>query len=268
MTYILIIIFIIICVFLFLSWFERSNIYFPGKILTASPDLIGLSYKDVYFRALDGTQLHGWFIPSGNPPRATFLFCHGNAGNIGDRLDIIRILNALDVNVFIFDYRGYGNSKGSPSEGGTYQDTMAAYEKLLTMDRVSKDHIVVYGRSLGGAVILDLASKVNVRGLIIDSTFTSTGDMAKEIYPFLPVKLSLHIKYNNISKIKDIKIPKLIIHSKDDEIIPFHQGKELFERAAEPKDFYRMQGGHNDAIFIYEEEYKQRLDGFLKEIGV
>ncbi|MFH1837339.1 MAG: alpha/beta hydrolase [Candidatus Omnitrophota bacterium] len=268
MLYFLTILIVLVCMILFVSWFERSNVYFPEKELTGSPDEIGLSYKDVYFRAEDGVELHGWFIPSGRPPRATFLFCHGNAGNIYHRLEIIKILNALDVNVFIFDYRGYGNSKGTPSETGTYYDAMAAYKKLLELEKVNKNYIIIYGRSLGGAVAIDLAGKVDVKGIIIDSAFTSTGDMAKEVYPFIPIKLSLWVKYDNLSKIGKIKIPKLIIHSKDDEIVPFHQGKELFEKAAEPKDFYRMQGGHNDAMFVYSEEYMRRLDEFIRNIGI
>ncbi|MDP8259050.1 MAG: alpha/beta hydrolase [Candidatus Aadella gelida] len=259
---------VIIFVFLIISWFEHSNVYFPKKKIEVFPDAIGLSYKNVYFNAADGIELHGWFLPSGKPHSDTFLFFHGNAGNIGDRVDIVRFLNSLGVNVFIFDYRGYGNSKGIPSENGTYLDAAAAYEKVLEMNGVHRENIILYGRSLGGAVAIDLALKKKAKGLIIDGAFSSTGDMAKDIYSFLPVKVSLWVRYDSMSKIGKVKMPKLIIHSADDEIVPFHHGKELFEEAADPKEFYRMRGEHSDAIFMYEDEYKIRLERFLKGTGV
>lgn len=255
---------VIVCVFLMVSWFEHNSVYFPEKKVEIFPDSIGLSYKNVYFNTADGTELHGWFIPSGKAYSDTILFCHGNAGNMGDRVEVIKLLNDLDLNVFIFDYRGYGNSKGTPSENGTYLDAAAAYEKSLEMKGVHHDNIVLYGRSLGAAVAIDLALKNDAKGLIIDGAFSSTGDMAKDMYSFLPIKVSLWIRYDNMSKIGKVKMPKLIIHSADDEIVPFHHGKELFEEAADPKEFYRMRGEHSDAIFMYEDEYKIRLESFLK----
>lgn len=258
---------VIVCVFFVGSWFERSNVYFPENRVEIFPDSVGLSYKNVYFNTADGIEIHGWFIPSGKAHSDTMLFCHGNAGNMGDRVGLIKLLNDLDLNVFIFDYRGYGNSKGTPSEKGTYLDAEAAYEKALEMNGVDRNNIVLYGRSLGAAVAIELALKKDVKGVIIDGAFCSTGDMAKEMYSFLPIKISLRIRYDSISKIGKVKIPKLIIHSTDDEIVPFHHGKELFERAIEPKEFYRMRGDHSDAVFVYEEEYKLRIARFLKGIG-
>ena len=143
---------IVLFLLLFARWFEWSNIYFPYKFVEANPKDIGLSYEDVYFETSDGAKLNGWFIPAKAPPRATVIFCHGNAGNISHRLDIIRMLNSLGLNIFIFDYRGYGRSRGWPTEKGTYLDLEAAHEYVLNRDDIDKEKIIVYGKSLGGAV--------------------------------------------------------------------------------------------------------------------
>ncbi|MFC1570252.1 alpha/beta hydrolase [Candidatus Omnitrophota bacterium] len=248
--------------------FERSNIYFPDRMIVATPSSITLPYEDVYFNSQDGVKLHGWFVPGGNPPRGTIIFCHGNAGNISHRLDIIKRLNKMGMNVFMFDYRGYGKSGSFPSEKGTYLDVLAAYEYLSTRPDVDMDRIVAYGKSLGGALSAYLAAEKDVRVVIIDSTFTSTTDMAKEIYPFLPADLVMTIKYDTLARIGDVKEPKLIIHSEDDEIVPFDHGRRIFESATEPKEFYRIRGGHNDAMFLYEDEYFDRIDEFFKKNGM
>ena len=261
LAFIIAILFIVLCV----RWFERSSIYFPYRTIESTPDAVGLRYDDVYFKTSDGVRLNGWFIPASDPPRATVLFCHGNAGNISHRFDTIRIFNDLGLNVFIFDYRGYGRSKGLPSEKGTYLDALAAYEYLLTRKDVDKKRIVVYGKSLGGAVGVELAAKTGVCAVISDSAFTSTIDIGKEVYPFLPLKLFITMKYDTLSRIGELSVPVLVIHSEEDEIIPFHHGQKLFEEAAEPRKFHRMRGGHNDAIIIYGDEFKEGIDVFLTE---
>ncbi|MCK5451343.1 MAG: alpha/beta hydrolase [Candidatus Omnitrophica bacterium] len=268
MIYFLVAVLLIFGLVLFSGWIEKNNIYFPDKKIESTPENIGLSYKDVYFRTSDGVELNGWFIPTGKPSRATVLLCHGNAGNISHRLDIIRMLNSLDLNVFIFDYRGYGRSCGTVSERGTYLDAIAAYEELSKLRGVNINKVIFYGRSLGGAVAVELALQKDPVALILDGTFTSTSDMAKEIYPFLPAKFLINTKYDSLDKIKNVAVPKFIIHSMEDEIVLFHHGKELFEKAVEPKEFYRMRGGHNDAMVMYEDEYTNRLDKFLKGIEI
>ena len=254
-------------VVVYARWMERSSIYYPRREVEATPDEIDLRFEDVYFTSSDGVKLNGWFIPAENP-RGTVLVCHGNAGNIGHRLDKIRIFNELGLNVFIFDYRGYGRSAGSPSEKGTYLDARAAYDHLMSRDDIDKEKIVVYGKSLGGAIAIDLATRVPVRAVISNSAFTSTVDMAKGMYPFLPVKYFVSMKYDTISKVGRLKAPKLIIHSGEDEIVPFRHGERLFEAAAEPKEFYRMRGEHNDSIYVYEEEFKRNIHLFLESVGI
>ena len=248
--------------FAYLKYFERKGIYFPTKAIELTPMDAGLKYEDIFFNTDDNLKLNGWFIPA-KDPRGTLLFCHGNAGNISHRIEIIEIFNKLSLNVFIFDYRGYGKSKGSPTEEGLYRDARAAYKNLLSRKNINKDAIVIYGKSIGANVAIDLASKVKAAALISESGFTSAYDMGKKLFPFFPIKWIITIKYDAATKIKNIPIPKLIIHSQDDEIVPFKLGKKLFEAAPQPKEFYQMRGGHNEAVFMAMEEYSVKINNFL-----
>lgn len=265
--YISLVVVTVIFIIFYFRWFERHSAFFPIREIELTPDSIGLDYEDIYFKTSDGLKLNGWFIPAGRP-RATILFCHGNAGNISHRLEMIRIFNRLNLNLFIFDYRGYGRSSGRPSEKGTYLDARAAYNYLISRGDVDKDRIIVYGKSLGGAVVIDLALKTKLCLLISESAFSSAPEIAKVIYPHLPIKIVVTMKYDNISKIKKLTLPKLIIHSIDDEIVPFEQGQRLFNQAAEPKEFYQMQGGHNDAALMAEQEFEGRINEFLCAYGI
>lgn len=268
MQYLLTAIVIVTLVVVCIRHFETSNVYFPSRTLMSTPAEAGLEYEDVELQADDGVRIHGWFVPASGRARATVLFCHGNGGNMGDRVDIIRILNDLGLNVMIFDYRGYGTSGGRPSEKGTYLDAEVAYVYALKRSNDDPDSVIIYGKSLGGAVGIDLATRRKARVLISDSAFTSTEAMAEEMYPALPAKYFLRIKYDNISKIGRIDMPKLIIHSRDDEMVPFHHGEALFNAAGDPKEFYDMRGDHNGAVYEHEDEFKIRLDGFLRKQGI
>jgi len=249
---------------LFLKYYEKKGIYFPVRELDLTPKEIGLEFEDVYFLSSDGIKLNGWYIPT-SESRTTVLFCHGNAGNIGHRVEIIDMLCKLGLDIFIYDYRGYGRSQGSPSEEGLYLDAQAACKYLIDKRNLNEGSIVVYGKSIGANVAIELCSKVRPAALISDSAFTSALEMGKKLFPFLPIKWFITVKYDALSKIKDITIPKLIIHSKDDEIIPFQHGRKLFEAALEPKEFYRMQGGHNEAIFMAREDFVKKIDAFLQK---
>ena len=250
--------------FAYLRHFEKKGIYYPSKEIVFNPTDAGLKYEDIFFLTDDNLRLNGWFIPSENP-QGTLLFCHGNAGNISHRVEIIDIFRKLNLNVFIFDYRGYGRSQGIPNEQGLYQDAQAAYQYLLSRPDVDKEAIVIYGKSIGANVAINLASKVDAACLISEGGFTSAYDMGKKLFPYLPIKWMITVKYDALEKIKDITIPKLIIHSKDDEIIPFRLGERLFEAAPQPKEFYQMRGSHNEAIFMNKEEYSSRVNNFLSK---
>lgn len=261
-----VIFFIAVPVFLFFSvrFLEHKSLYFPFRTLDTTPKDIGLDYEKINIVTTDGIRLSAWFIPS-KDSRAVLLFCHGNGGNIGHRLEKIMILNKLYLDILIFDYRGYGKSSGRPSENGLYIDAEAVYDYMVNEKNIPPAKIIGYGESLGGPVIIDLALKREMGGIIIEDAFTSVNDMAKEHFPFIP-SFVLKSRYNSLEKIKNIKIPKLIFHSTNDEIVPFEQGQRLFERAAEPKEFVELHGGHNDAFIVSREIYSSGIDRFVSRL--
>jgi fermentation-respiration switch protein FrsA (DUF1100 family) len=234
----------------------------PGREPEATPAAVGLAYEDVALQTVDDIRLHAWFIPAENP-RATVLFCHGNAGNISHRLDSIRLLHSLGLQVLIFDYRGYGKSEGRPSEKGTYRDVDAAWHYLREVRGLTEAGIIIFGRSLGAAVAADLASRTRPAAVILESAFTSVPDMAAEFYPWLPVRLLSRYRYDNLGKVARIARPLLLVHSRQDEIIPFAHGERLFGRAREPKQFLELTGGHNDAFQSSRKAYTHGLKSFL-----
>ncbi len=253
----------VIFFFFYFKWFERRCIYYPTREIEFTPESISLRFEDVYFTTSDGIKLNGWFIPAANS-ETTLIFLHGNAGNISHRMGSIQIFNRLGLNVFIFDYRGYGKSNGRPYEEGTYLDAKAAYDYVARTKEVNRDKIILYGESLGGAIAYELATTARAGAVITLGTFSSIVDMGKVMYPFLPIKLIARTEYDTLSKVAVARIPKLFIHSADDEIIPIEQGRNLFSRACEPKEFYEMRGGHNDGIFTYESEFCEKVTSFLK----
>jgi len=262
-----IIFWLIIFVIVFLAgvrYIERHSIFFPMKEMGVSPTDISLAYENVYFTTKDGNKLNGWFIPS-EGSRRTVIFCHGNAGNISHRLEKIAILHDLGLNMFIFDYRGYGKSKGTPTEQGLYNDAQAAYEYVRQNRGIPDNDIIVYGESIGGAVAIDLAKDVDFRALITEDAFTSIKDMAKIAYPFLP-HFIFSSRFDSLQKIKDIKTQKLIIHSIDDEIVPYRLGEKLFEQAAPPKKMLKLRGGHNTAFLDSKTKYIEGLREFVSEL--
>lgn len=252
----------VILLLFFVRYIESRSIFFPMKKIEYTPDFANLPFEDVYTTTSDNVEINGWFI-SKDDAKYTILFCHGNAGNIGHRLEKIIMLRDIGLNVFIIDYRGYGNSEGRPSENGIYLDAKAAYDYLLNTRKIQPEHIILYGESIGGAAVVDLASKVKVGALITEELFSSAKDMARRIYPFLPSFL-FGIRFDSLSKIKKIDAPKLIIHSKNDEIVPFDLAKKLYGAAKEPKQFVELIGGHNTAFLDSEEKYVASIKSFIQ----
>ena len=248
--------------FLFLRWFERKNIYFPTRMIEITPKDIGLSYEDVYFETKDGLKLHGWFIPSSS--KKVLLFFHGNGGNVSHRIELISILHDIGLNVFIFDYRGYGKNPGITTEKGTTLDALGAYEYIRSTG-TEPECIIFYGRSLGANVAILLATMVDAGILIAEGGFTSVMDVGKDIYGVRAPGFLIHNKYNALDKISKVTIPKLIIHSRDDELIHIKHGKRLYKEALEPKEFFEIRGGHNDGFFLTGEEYKTRIEEFINK---
>jgi len=234
----------------------------PGRQLGATPQGVGLDYEEVWLDTSDGVRVHGWFVP-GDSPR-TVLYFHGNAGNISHRLHTLRQLHDLDLSVFIIDYRGYGQSEGSPSEDGLHRDAEAAWQYLTDTRGIATEDIVVLGRSLGASVAAWLAAERSPGALVLDSAFTSVPDIGQDVYPWLPVRLLSRFRHATREHLTKTNCPLLIVHSRDDEIIPFHHGEELFSTANEPKTFLELRGGHNDAHFTSETAYIDGLRRFLR----
>ncbi len=235
----------------------------PGRQVTATPRMIGLDYERVELNTKDGLTLEGWFLPAAQA-RATLLFLHGNAGNISHRLDSLQLFNQLGLAVFIFDYRGYGNSQGEPTESGIYLDAQAAWAYLTQTRGIPDAEILLFGRSFGGAVAAYLAERHQGLGLALESTFTSIPDMAAEIYPWLPVRSLARYQYDTRSRMANIQMPVLVIHSPSDEIIPYSQGRELFELAGEPKQFLQINGDHNTGMLDSRSSYRKGWERFIQ----
>lgn len=247
-----------------LRQFEHNNLYYPDRDIVIYPQAFGLPYEEIYFKSSDGVNLHGWLIPSEEEDAITILFIHGNGGNIGDRVQKAAVFHRLGCRVFLFDYRGYGKSEGRPSEAGTYADAQAAYEFLTQSKNIPSERIVFYGESLGGGVAVHVAQGKNARGLILESTFTSIVDMSTRLFPWIPAHLAVKNKYESIRKIADIKMPILIMHSPQDELVPFDMGQSLYQAATAPKSFVELKGSHNECFLESGETYAAAIKDFLK----
>jgi len=249
----------------FFESIEKKFLYYPEKEFDFTPDQFSLVCEDVHFSAGDGVGLHGW-LTAVDSPIATMLFLHGNAGNISHRLDNVKRLHDEGIRVFIIDYRGFGRSSGEISEDGLYQDAIGAYRYLRERPDVPPESIAVFGRSLGGAVAIDLAARMCLNALIVESSFTCVADMARRVFPFLPIGSLLSSRYDSIGKIARIDAPLLVIHGTKDSLIPFEQGQRLFEAAPGPKAFHAVAGGdHNDTYLVGGKPYLDRIRSFLEE---
>lgn len=254
-----------------LVYFRQSAyMYEPDRDVYATPGAINIDYDDVRIKTDDGEVLAGWFVPAFEPEKSTdvalagctALICHGNAGNLSDRLDLIMIFHKLNMDVFIFDYRGYGDSTGKPSEVGTYRDALAAWKYLTGVKGVSPESILVYGRSLGGAVAVWLAAEVKASALVLEATFTSAVDMAKERFPIFPADKFCKYKYRSIDALKNIRCPVVVAHCKKDRIVPYKHGRKLFEVANKPKIFVELDAAHASGMEV-DIEYQRALRKFL-----
>ena len=253
---------------------ERSVVYHPIAYPRGSwhPEEFGLFVTDHYFETDDGVTLHAWHAEaerlsvnrhSGAGPRRTLLWFHGNAGNITHRAENMRLLVAEGIDVFIFDYRGFGRSEGRPSEKGLYTDARAAYAYLTDTLAVPREEIVFFGRSLGAAVAVELALDHAPAGLILESPFTSASAMARVMFGGLPLGFLVSSRFDTLGRIGRVNAPLLIAHGDRDEIVPFAMGRRIYDAANEPKRFYRITGaGHNDTYVIGGAPYFRELRAF------
>ena len=239
----------------------------PGRELMATPADIGLQWEDVQLRTEDDVSLHGWYLPAPEDGAGyTVVFFHGNAGNISHRLDSLEIFHELGLATLIIDYRGYGQSEGSPSEEGLYRDGDAAWRYLVDERGVAPGEIISFGRSLGAAVAARVAAEHDVGGVMLESAFTSAPDRGAELYPIFPVRLLARIHYPTRDFVRDVDAPVLVVHSPDDEVIPAHHGRAVYEAAPAPKQFLEISGDHNTGFLQSREEYTQGIAEWLRTL--
>lgn len=257
-------------------FFEESMIFFPDPYPSGQWDVdvvssgSGATIEDCFFEASDGVRLHGWWCrPSsdsaGGTSEMVLLWFHGNAGNLAHRAPQMLALAKIPVQVFIIDYRGYGRSEGKPDEQGLYRDGRAAWDVLTGAMGVDPSRIVIHGVSLGGAVAVNLATEVEAAGLILQSSFTSVPDMAAHHYRIVP-KWLVRTKMDSIAKIGEVGCPIMVIHSPEDEVVPFAHGRRLYEAARGNRRFVEIPGAaHNETSLIGRERYFAAIRGFLEE---
>ena len=253
---------------LMLYLFQGSMVFLsnmPGRQLDATPLDIGLDFEEVHIETTDGETIHGWFVPA-TEARGTLLFFHGNAGNISHRLESIMIFNRLGLNVLIIDYRGYGQSTGKTTEAGIYLDAEAAWNYLVGERGVPAGRIILFGRSLGGAAAAWLAGGREPAALIVESSFSSGADMARRLYPIFPAKLLTRLKFPVAEFVSRAQSPVLVVHSRDDEIIPIAMGQAIHGAAGENGQFLELRGDHNAGFWISRNAYVPGLDQFLVSV--
>ncbi|MFB6259845.1 MAG: alpha/beta hydrolase [Thiohalorhabdaceae bacterium] len=248
-------------------WSQDRLLYLPhqpSRAISATPEAVGLGYQEVTLTAADGVRLHGWYVPAA-AERGVVAFFHGNAGNIGHRLETLRLLNDLGLATLIIDYRGYGRSEGQPSEAGTYRDADAVWHHLTEERDIDPARIVLFGRSLGAAIAARLAARHTPGALVLESPFTSVPELAAEIYPYLPVRWLSRYRYATADYAARAGCPLLVIHSSDDDIVPIAHGRAVYQHAAGPKRFLELTGGHNAGFIESYRTYREGWAAFLAE---
>jgi fermentation-respiration switch protein FrsA (DUF1100 family) len=244
---------------------EKGFIFFPEKTIFETPADVGLPFEDLYLQTVDGVKINAWFVPYPGS-RAALLWFHGNAGNLSHRVDQLRHLHReLKISILMVDYREYGRSEGTVSEEGTYQDALTSYDYLAARPDLDPVKIVAFGQSLGAGVAVELALHRKLNGLILEAPFTSVREMARAVMPWLPIGFLFSTRYDTLSKIGRVEAPVLIMHGDRDEIVPYPQGRRIFEAAREPKTFYTISGaGHNDTYEVGGQAYFDSMTRFIE----
>jgi fermentation-respiration switch protein FrsA (DUF1100 family) len=263
---------VVLCAYVVLVavvWLIQDRlIYLPqmGREIATTPAARGVPYDDFTISTDDGEKLNVWWVPAASPRGAVLLF-HGNAGNISHRVDYALMFRSLGYSTLLVDYRGYGRSSGKPSEEGTYRDADAAWRWLTQTRGIPEKNIVLFGESLGGGVASWLAARHGARALVLASTFTSAVDLGAEIYGFLPVRLVSRFRYPTLDRLREVRSPVLVLHSLDDDIIPYAHGRRLYEAAREPKAFVELSGGHNSGFVFTRPEWVKAVGDFLESVN-
>jgi fermentation-respiration switch protein FrsA (DUF1100 family) len=248
-------------------YLEQRTIYSPDPVVTDTPAKIRLPFQNAVVDSGNGLKLHGWFVPAEatDRPHPTLLFFHGNAGNVSYNLDRLRLFHDAGLDVLIVDYRGYGKSEGTPNERDLELDALATYFYLTEKLRVPPERLFFYGESLGAAIAIDLATQVRAAGMIIEAPFTSNADRMKKKWPGFPWESLLRDNYDSLSKIGKIGMPLLIIHSADDEIIPFGYSVRLLRVAHDPKELLQLHGPHRESFINSFDTYSDKISSFVEQ---
>jgi len=248
---------------LLLFFMQGRMLFLPSDSLWATPAAAGLPFEEVWLDTEDGERLHAWWVPHPEA-RATVLFSHGNAGNISHRLDSLELFHALGVSVLIYDYRGYGNSSGRPTEAGLYRDGEASLAWLEQARGVPAAEVVQFGRSMGAAIAARLAERRGARCLVVESAFTSVPDRGAELYWWLPVRWLARIGMDTQRYVAGSSAPVLVVHSRADEIVPFAHGQRILDAAGDRGTLLEIRGDHNTGFLASRETWLNGLDRFLE----
>lgn len=250
---------------IFMYLFQSKMIFLPSSNLAITPERAGLKAEDIWIKTEDDERLHGWFFPVEEAEYVVVL-SHGNAGNISNRIDIAKFLQEAGFSILIYDYRGYGQSSGKPSEEGLYKDIEAVVNYLKTENGYSEQQMIMYGRSMGGAVAAYSAAKFNVSGLVLDSAFKNLKSMVSDLYPFVPSFLASY-EFSTLKYVQQLSVlPVMVMHSPNDTIVDISHGKSLFGIAKEPKTFVELRGSHNDNFHVSVDIHKKYWEEFLQMI--
>lgn len=246
--------------------FQNKLLFMPSSGMVQTPESLGIEAEDFWVNTDDGVRVHGWYFPNENADFVIVL-SHGNAGNISYRIEIARTLLNTGAAVLMYDYRGYGKSEGSPSEKGLYRDIEAVIEGLVDKKGYKEERIIMYGRSLGGAVAAYAATQYRLGGLVLDSAFKNLRGMVRDVYPFVPARLAKY-EFPTERYIQEPRsYPVMVMHSPNDEIVGFHHGEYLYHLLEEPKRFVELRGSHNDNFFLSKDLIEKNWKGYMDEIS-
>lgn len=244
--------------------FQERLVFFPMSEIEATPRDVGLDFQQFTIPVAGAETVTAWILPA-EQPRGYVVFCHGNGGNISHRLEVSRLLLRMGMTTLLFDYRGYGSSSGKPGEQRTYEDVRAVWATATGAAGFDPARTVIWGESLGGGVASLLATEQRAAGLVLQSTFTSVPDLAADVYPLLPVRWLVRIRYPTIERLASIEEPVLVIHSTEDELIPFAHAERLFAAAGHPRELLAIRGDHNSGLFTSRATTEPGLNRFLDQ---
>ncbi len=247
----------------FMYLFQNKLLFMPSSAILQTPQEAGLTAEDLWITTEDGVRIHAWHYPN-ESAELVVIVSHGNAGNISGRIGIAETLLISGAAVVMYDYRGYGQSEGNPTEAGLYKDIEAVVHHLINENGYNENDMVMYGRSLGGAVAAYAATKFDLRGLVLGSAFQNLRSMIRDVYPFVPAMLAKYDFPTDEYLKQTDGLPIMIMHSRDDEIVSYRQGRALYDMINQPKMFVELRGGHNDNFFTSRDIVYQSWSAYIR----